>query len=190
MEEITNKLVNLEEKINLINQNTQFSINLFIGILGIAIAIAGVALYKLAKMWVAENVDKELREIRKELNDLKNENIELNKKLSKVVSGGGYGGNGFTHLGDGTHICYLKYNVSISYSCVLDYVFPCAFEDDSQVIPTVNVLNNKNIVATIEKVRAGGISILFQNVNNLNSAEEFEVSIIAIGKFNKTKEII
>lgn len=107
----------------------------------------------------------------------------LSEHINKIVRSGGNRGYGFTHLSDGTHICYLRCKASIEYACVLNYTFPCAFEDSSEVIPSVNIINNRNITATIEKVHCGGISILVKKVNNTEDIEEFEVSIIAIGRF-------
>lgn len=53
----------LNEKINLINQNVQYNINLTWTILGVAITIAGIALFTLSKVWVNKRVDEELPKV-------------------------------------------------------------------------------------------------------------------------------
>ncbi|MDU6304743.1 MAG: hypothetical protein E6585_23995 [Serratia marcescens] len=201
MEEIINKITFLEDKMDLITQNYQFVIGTFIGVLGIAIAIAGGALVVLAKSWFDKKVEKELREVNEEISKLRNalietnndvikykkENLILSEQINKIVIGGGSKTSGYTHLKDGTHICYLKHKVSIRQSSEETYYFPCSFEDD-EVIPSINVINNKNILATIEKVTSGSITISFENITGLKTTEEFEVSVIVLGRFtNKIK---
>lgn len=50
----------LDNKIDLINQNVQFNINLMWTMLSVVVATAGVALYALARMWVNKRVDEAL----------------------------------------------------------------------------------------------------------------------------------
>lgn len=66
----------ISDKVDLINQNYQHSINLTVGLLSLSIAIAGVALYNLTKMWVNKRVEKELETIK----------LDLERELKKYIS--------------------------------------------------------------------------------------------------------
>lgn len=59
----------LGEKIDYISQNTQFTITIIVAVIGVSIAIAGVALYKLSRAWVNKAVQDELEVIKKELKE-------------------------------------------------------------------------------------------------------------------------
>lgn len=73
----------LDDKINLINQNVQFNINIMWVILGVVVATSGVALYALAKMWVNKRVESELATIR---DSIKRElSIELKSELKEYI---------------------------------------------------------------------------------------------------------
>lgn len=47
------------------------------------------------------------------------------------------------------------------------------------------MINNDNIIASIDSIRTGSISIRLNKVNDFKDNEEFVLSILAIGKFEK-----
>lgn len=65
--EISEQIQVLSDKVDLINQNYQFTITLTVSLISLAIAFAGVALYKLTRIWVNKRVDKELEKIKEGL---------------------------------------------------------------------------------------------------------------------------
>lgn len=174
MPDINLKINALSDKINTINQNVQFNITLIWSIAAVVVAIVGFAIYFITKEWTKKCVKKELEEMQNDINVLK-KNTMINSWVGP--------GCGYIHFQDGTHICYLKPNLSITNSCVQRFVFPCTFKEQSEICPVINVLNNKNVIATIDSVDAGGISILFTVLDKSQTVNNFKISILAIGKF-------
>ncbi|WP_251860382.1 hypothetical protein [Clostridium sp. Marseille-Q2269] len=174
MQNINLEIDALSDKINTINQNVQFNITLMWAIAAVVVAIVGFAIYFITKEWTKKCVKKELEEMRNDINIL---------KKNTMINSGGVPGCGYIHFHDGTHICYLKCNVSITKSCVQRFVFPCAFNKEAEICPTINILNNKNVIATIESVDAGGIHVLFTVLDKSQTVNNLKISILAIGKF-------
>lgn len=70
------KIEGLKDLINSIQENVNFNISMFVNILGVSIAIAGIALFILSKQWVHNLVNKEIVIIKREL---KNEMVDFIK---------------------------------------------------------------------------------------------------------------
>lgn len=181
MEKLATKVSFLEDKINLINQNSQFNITLMWTIFGVSIAIAGASLVILARSWIDKCVKNELKKINKEVEELKVSNNMLIKKINNMVKSEISDNSGFLYLDNGLQICYFKYQDSIKSSCVKTYMFPISFKPNTNVIPTVNVVNSSNIVANIFYVDSTKIQISFTNLNSSQEETDIEISVIAIG---------
>lgn len=65
IKELLQKVDSLEKQISLVQNNVNFSLGLTWTILGVVVAIVGVALYFLAKTWVDKRVDAEIGKLRK-----------------------------------------------------------------------------------------------------------------------------
>ncbi|MCQ2010532.1 hypothetical protein NOM01_10945 [Sporolactobacillus sp. STSJ-5] len=174
----------LDHEIDLIQNNVNFSLELTWTILGVVVAIIGVALYFLSKLWVEKRVDKTLESLTNSVKGLEKSSDDFNQRLNKMIVGNGASGWGYTHLEDGTHICYLKAKAP-DHSCSVKYSFPCAFNKKEDVIPTISMLNSQYVSACIESFDAGGITVVFDIPDKVKTINEDEtmVSIIAIGKF-------
>lgn len=61
--ELAQSVKALTEMFNVLQQNVQFTVNVILAVLGIAITIAGASLVVLAKYWVNKRVDEELSKI-------------------------------------------------------------------------------------------------------------------------------
>lgn len=190
MEELVQHILSLDSKVNLVNQNVQFNISLMWAIFGVSIAIAGAALVILARTWVDKSVKRELNLVTTEVENLKKSTNDIqltvdniiNKNNNLIISSGGDGW-GYIHFCEGTHICYLRTKVEVKHKCVRSFIFPIAFDNDDRVVPTVSVLNSKDIIANVESVTEGGISVIFNSLSSSQAVENIEVSIMAIGKF-------
>lgn len=77
---ISSKVDNLEKLFNLNQQNINFNLILTWTVLGVMVAVIGIALYFLAKMWVDKAVKENLEKIKK---DIINQ-IDQSKKITVV----------------------------------------------------------------------------------------------------------
>lgn len=77
---IADQIKILGEKIDYISQNTQFTINVALIVLTLAIAISGGALFFLSKMWVSKGVKEELGRIKTDLKEEMKEFISINQQ--------------------------------------------------------------------------------------------------------------
>lgn len=67
IDQITNELKNLSDKINLIDNNVKFNIQIFWGVLALIVAVLGIAIYFLVKQFINHTIETELDKKLKEL---------------------------------------------------------------------------------------------------------------------------
>ena len=85
----SNSFESLSEKIDIIDDNIKFNINLTWTILGFVVASAGVALYNLCKIWVNKQVEYLMKQngkkLRDEMKERRKELKEVNKKIENLL---------------------------------------------------------------------------------------------------------
>lgn len=176
----------LSSRIDLVQNNVNFSLTLTWAILAVIVTVLSITITILVRVWVNHLVKKTLRTLSNDVQNLKNTDVELANKINGIIkTSSSDQGWGYIHFGDGTHICYLKVRAPEKSSTVR-YAFPCSFEKKESIIPTISVLNNQYVNACIKSIDKSGITVLIDIPNNVKSLneDETEISIIAIGKFN------
>lgn len=97
IDQITNELKNLSDKMNLIDNNVKFNLQMYWAVLAVMVAVIGMALYFLIKQFVNYAVNKELSKIddrievvarkilREELKEFKEREVDIKINKNHLV---------------------------------------------------------------------------------------------------------
>lgn len=110
IDQIANELKNLSDKMNLIDNNVKFNIQIFWGVLALIVAVLGIAIYFLVKQFINHTIETELD---KKLEELKQKIVKEityeNEKIQPTLI------NGWTSLEDYERLNCWKDNKGFVY---------------------------------------------------------------------------
>ncbi|MFL0197015.1 hypothetical protein ACJDU8_15820 [Clostridium sp. WILCCON 0269] len=164
MNELLQKVDSLEKQISLVQNNVNFSIGLIWTILGVVVAIIGLALYFLIKMWFNKRFDEEV--------------LKIDNKIKKFVS-------------ENPQILYAKGNcLSLSQNLIegkCEYFIGglINFKKDNVMYYDIYYVENNKKVSIIEnqiEIEDRGIKIILIDKEKLSHSNNLQLNFVILWK--------